>query len=192
MYKIFIKSVSRDKESSALEISQATYPPNAVVSTSVDILDASRIHVRVQSEPGTGGVVEVFMNTTDVVPRLVTKSFAPDLTFDFVNLKPGGFYQFLATSYSVGGELRPSREFSPVSEVTFPGVPQEYSYSPVLTDSSVSVGFFLEGKYDGWNIQLVRPSNTHKKHCAKQPLLVFFDYRKREKNEKRRKENDLI
>ncbi|XP_075264308.1 uncharacterized protein LOC142356250, partial [Convolutriloba macropyga] len=152
-YRLLFKSISGDKESDVLEVDQSLYPPNVSLSTSTDISDPTRIQLEVKSEAGTGSTIEVIMNTTNVVPRLVTKSFSPDLTFEFVNLKPGGFYQFLVTSYSAGGELRVSREFSPVSQVTFPGVPQEYSYSPVLTTSSVSVGFYLQGIYHGWSIE---------------------------------------
>ena len=70
---------------------------------------------------------------------------------DFAELKAGGWYQFIATAFSKGTE--PMTQTYKITEVAFPDVPEQFSYSPTVDTTTIDIGFYVASVYHGWYLK---------------------------------------
>ena len=153
-YTAFLKAISHDKESRILQVKQSTYTDDldSIYTTStVDTPTYMRLNINTKS--GIGYKHEVHLITTDVEPKIVSKSFVINQVFYFYNLKQGGYYNFKVIAYSTGDT--PMTKEHTTYGMTYPAKPSQYSTSPTSGTTWVRVQFYAAGKYHGWKIQLV-------------------------------------
>ena len=150
-YTIIIKSVSDGKESRFLEFPQATYTDNALLQTVADINEPTKLTLIITTESGVGFEHEIRLNTTDVVPIIKHQPFVLYQQVDFEDLKAGGWYQFIVTAFSKG--TKPMTRTYKITEVAFPDVPVQYSYSPTVDTTYIDIGFYVVGVYHGWYLK---------------------------------------